>query len=128
MDDTCVVVRPDRSDGVLDRSNGRLVEVEPPVVYDDSTLGHQDRPLGGMCKVKPSSDYSSERMVGERHQPTDNYTVGLPWDSPRIEIGDVVRVTSSRRDPHLVDREFLVKRIGQGTMLVQRRLTAEVLP
>lgn len=129
MDDTCVVVRPDLGDGVLDRNTGKLVELPAITIYDATHTGYLDRPLGAMCKIKPASNpHPNDRQIGSQPNPQRFFTLGLPWDAPEVLEGDIATILTSRRDPQLVNDRYIAREILHTTMLVQRRVIVERLP
>lgn len=130
MDDTCVIFLDDEGteDDVLDEVTG---ELQPPAddtanVYDETTLGYEDRPLEGRCKVTPQgNDNPRYRNEAGEILSTRWYNGSIPWDSPLPVEGAILRVTSSRRDPELVDQEFRVREVVVSTFLVARRMVLE---
>lgn len=120
MDDTCIIYAPaDPDDDVLDEQTGRLHDVpaNPTVLYE------------GKCKTTPQGGLGSSqpREVNEGGD-TDTrrfYAGSIPADSVEIPEGSIYVVTSSRRDPLLVNERFRVREIALTTFLVSRRLTLE---
>lgn len=79
----------------------------------------------GKCRVKPSSLSSNTTVqAGEQAVGLWPYVVSVPLSVSGVELGDVVRITSSR-DPALEDRELRVRVVGRGTHLTARRLECE---
>lgn len=124
MDDTCTITVDEHGvlDGTVDQDTGRLVKRDPHpgLIYD------------GPCKVR------SEGLVSGTHGAPEGgstinpriYTGAIPLDidgvlTPEIPVGAVLVVTSSRRDPELVGKEFRVGETRYGTMVVSRKFVLE---
>ncbi len=122
MDDTCVVTRD--ADGTLDadfeEATGRLLPQAPETLYV------------GPCKVK------SEGLLSGTHGAQEGggtinpriYTGAIPLDidgvaTPVFQVGDLLTITSSRRDPELVGRAFRVGETRYGTFSVSRKFVLE---
>lgn len=125
MDDTCVITRDQGGTltGTLDRDTGTIVDSDLALVYD------------GKCSVASTTVSStSNREEGDSLIPETSYTVSLPLSYLRFHPnaepaqGDVVVVTSARRDPSLVNQGFKVGKILKRTMAVSRKMVVEALP
>lgn len=130
MDDTCTITYDSSGtrDDVLDDVTGALVAPDPDTVtvYDDTTVGDGGRDLGARCKVSPLRIDPSRSQEGGLDVQSRAYQGSLPWDAPAPEEGALLTVTSSRRDPDLVGKEFIVRGVGFSTFLVSRRLVLEL--
>lgn len=130
MDDTCEIVHDPQ--GVADDTLNTVTgELNPPApddttIYDATTLGEDGRELGGRCKVTPMTRDPRSTTEGGVAVRTGLYNGGLPWDAPIPPIGAVLTVKTSRRDPDLVDQEFVVKDVAFGTFLVSRKMMLEI--
>lgn len=126
MDDTCTIIRDSQgtADDVLNTVTGSLVPPAPDTVtvYDGATLGDAGRELGGRCKVSAADPATDVRRQGGVDIFETAYNGSVPWDAPMPAIGDVLTITSSRRDPELVGQEFRVTAVGVSTFLISRRL------
>jgi hypothetical protein len=114
---------------VLNPATGELEPPDPDttVVYDDATIGDGGRGLGARCKVTPKSEARPIVTLEGGTQVLPRYYDGsIPWDAPAVYPGDVLTITSSRRDPQLVGKSFRVRESLTSTMLVARRLVLEL--
>ena len=117
MDEACSISRNvgSDSDAVLDQATGQLVQAGPAVVYV------------GKCSVTGGGGGSTDEEGHQLTTLTDSYQLGLPlaWfranPSQEPQEGDVVLITSSRRDPALVGRSYTIKEIDAKTFSVQRK-------
>lgn len=117
MDDTCTVVRPGTGQGAFDDETGTYGDPPATPIY------------GGRCKFKPNNEVQPhDDTRGEQHRHQRLYEVGLPWDAPDFQEGDLVTCTSARSDQRLLTIEGgIVREVIMKTMLVQRKLVIEVL-
>ncbi len=118
MDDTCLITRDVEqfSDDVLDPVTGVLVPPAPDTINIYS----------GRCKVSPEGVQPSERREGGVDVYARTYRGAIPWGSPMPQVGDLMSITSSYRDPELVGKVFRVKSVAVSTFLVSRRLELEL--
>lgn len=117
MDDTCVItVDSGVDDDVLNEASGELVEVGAP------------EPLySGRCKVAPAGQDRDRQVIeGGRKIAVREYRGSIPLDAPVPPRGAILVITSSRRDPELVAKEFEVKDVIMSTFAVQRKLSLEL--
>lgn len=118
MDDTCTIHRDSEGelDDDLDLITGVLARPvgQPVLVYD------------GRCKVSKSAVQMKYSEEAGRAVPVRAYTGGIPVDSPLPAEGDILTVTSSRRDPYLVDQGFRVTEVVTSTWAVQRKFGLEL--
>ncbi len=132
MDDTCVIDRdPDAElDNVLDTVTGALTRPEghPFRVYDETTTGEGGRPLGAKCKVTKSNTQMKYSQEAGRAVRTAAFMGAIPVDSPMPWEGDILTVTSSRRDSELVGLTFRVGEVVVSTFAVQRKFELELRP
>lgn len=117
MDDTCTISHDPEGelDDMLDVDSGLLVQPfgTPGLVYS------------GRCKVSASHTqmkYSEEAGRAVRIQA---YSGSIPVGSPMPAEGDILKVTSSRRDPELVDQDFRVVDVIASSWAVQRKFGLE---
>ncbi len=118
MDDTCIIVRDPEGtlDSVLDEETGDLEEPDgqPVLVYE------------GKCKVSKSGNQMQYSAEAGRAVPVKAYSGSIPISAPFLPAeGDTLTVTSSRRDPELVDKRFRVSEVVVSTFAVQRRFDLE---
>lgn len=117
MDDTCTITTDTGvDDDVLNPATGVLAPVgAPAVIYD------------GKCKVAPAGqDRDRAIMEGGRSIGVREYRGSLPLDAITPPRGAVLKITSSRRDPELVDKEFEIKDVIMSSFAVQRKLALEL--
>lgn len=124
MDDTCTITAFDGREA-LDPDTGVVVRFPGEEIYGADTLGSDDRELGGMCKIRPDNAIHQDDNRGGSPQRVGAYILTLPWDAPEIPLGATATITSSRRDPQLVGREYTVTTVHRSTMLIQRRIRVE---
>jgi len=117
MDDTCTVTRP--------AVKGGAVELDPTTLRPlpgSGAVGLYDGP----CTISAADTTAQEGTIGAQAQTRTRYKVKLPINgSPAgIRSGDVIALTSSRRDPASVGRTYVVDEEVTGTMSVSRILLA----
>lgn len=130
MDDTCEITWDPEGveDDTLNTATGELTPPNPDsgTIYDASTLGDGGRALSGRCKVSAIGRDPRTTTEGGVAIRTGLYTGGLPWDAPIPPIGSILTMKSSRRDPDLVNKAFIVKDVVYGTFLISRKLMLEI--
>jgi hypothetical protein len=110
MDDTCVVVRP----RVLDEEG----LAEAPRIYPPEDDPAEDGPcMVGDESVMGSPEASDAYRFAHR--------ASLPAETLGVQEGDVLIVKTSRRDPDLPGNRYVVRRVGEKTFLLTRRLVME---
>jgi hypothetical protein len=116
MDDTCTIQAP-APGGAIDPATGEVVQFAADTIYD------------GKCKVRPGpgGEPEDESRGGDLRE-FATHELGILWDAPAIPRGALVTITSSRRDPLLVDRTFTAGRSVTKTFLVQRTVYMEDRP
>lgn len=123
MDDTCSITRDvgDVDDAVLDQATGELIDSSPNVVYS------------GACLVSaPEGLVDRPTTEGGRYYAKSNYMLSLPLKTLRAapssepQIGDIVTITSSRRDQSVVGQEFRIIDIVRKTMAASRKCALEL--
>jgi len=115
MDDGCDVTRDigGTADALLDAVTGTLVQVGRVTVYS------------GRCLVRGATGSIAER--GGAYPVQSNPTLYLPLSFLRLAPGsepargDLVTVTSSRRDPNMVGQTYEILDIPSSTIAVARR-------
>jgi hypothetical protein len=118
MDDTCTISSDPEytADDTLDEETGELLRPAPDAatVYDGPCLVSAER-------ITPSSSAEGGTTIETRV-----YHGLLPWNAPVPVVGSLLTVTSSRRDPELVGKVFIVRGVAFKTKLVSRRLALEL--
>lgn len=116
MDDTCVIVRNPGGvqDAVLNQVTGALVDPDS-----------RDPVYRGKCKIGGTGLVLGSRTEGGVSFEGETLALSLPLDSPQLLEGDVVTMTSSRRDPQLKGQTFTVIRIIYSSMAVSRKVLVE---
>lgn len=116
MDDTCTVHRPGAGGSVdLDPVTLTPVAVSGALVYD------------GKCLLKAVDQVAIEASQGGQAQTLLRYQLKLPLGSLDLQSGDVVTITSTRRDPNapgsmfLVDEQLVKTMAISITVLLSRR-------
>lgn len=102
MDDTCTITRDPAGtdDAVLNQVTGLLEDNPESLIYS------------GKCSIRMSAAGVASYIT-------------IPLSAPELLAGDVVLVTSTRRDPSLVNQSFTLKKPLYGTMSVSRKATLE---
>lgn len=115
MDDTCVITRNDAgdTDAVLDQNTGQLVQNPASTRYE------------GRCLLKaPSGLVNRPAEQGGMFYTLSTYQLKLPLseldESTEPQPGDLVLMTSSRRDPAVVGKQFRILSVDVRTMAVSR--------
>lgn len=126
MDDTCTITidAQGAGDDVLNDADGSLTPPDPDAstIYDDTTTGDGGRALGARCKVSPAGLAPQTIIEGDVDISQRVYNGSIPWDAPMPPVGGVLKVTSSRRDPQLVNEEFQIRSVVVSTFLVARKM------
>lgn len=116
MDDECVITRDSDgvSDDVLD-ADGNLTPVgSATTLYE------------GVCMVRPVQAIKPH-PVPYTEQQVSQYAVKVPVTvDVDYRKGDVVSITSSRRDPQLVGRTLYVRVVQYRTFALSRTLLVEL--
>lgn len=115
MDDGCSISRDlnGTADAILNQANGQLVQPAPTIIY------------AGRCLIRGSEGSTVER--GGAYPVQSNPTLYLPLSYLRLNPlaeparGDLVTVTTSRRDPAMAGRVYQVDDIAGSTITVARR-------
>lgn len=124
MDDECVVIR-DASEGEdhtdddeLDQETGALVPPDGDVaeVYAGKCFISAPGGIGIGDRLRVEGGVSLTERV---------FQLSIPMDSPVLKRGDLVRVTASRRNSHLVDQEFRVRDSVESTFSVSHKWILE---
>lgn len=117
MDDTCTITRGD-GEPVLNTASGSMVIDDPTEVYS------------GKCMLSPEGDRLGVVVEGGGSVRPTTYRGSIPIDSGGDDVvpGDILTVTSSRRDPGLVGQTFRVDRALSGTFAVSRKFRLERRP
>lgn len=133
MDDSCEITRPNLGTGTLDEASGKILSPTPTVIYNQTTTGEGGRSLadaenlGGMCSTsRPDRRQASFHESGGRIIGNASPIGKIPVDAPLIKVGDLYRITSSRRDPQLVGKVYRVAEVIFSTYSVSRRLVLEI--
>lgn len=79
----------------------------------------------GPCRVQTYEPYEANPEAGGGTATVQRYAVHVPVASFRPEVGQVVTVTASVFDPHLVGREFRVVALLHKTAATAYRLSVE---
>lgn len=113
MDDRCRLARDaDGVPGVLNDETG-------VVAGGEETLLHADLPC--LLTVTTPGDGTPEPLDATvATEDGARYRGLLPLSVTDVRPGDALTVTSSRRDPTLVGRAFVIDAVGSGTYLVAR--------
>lgn len=112
MDDTCIVLRPSpEGSETIDPVSLKRVKTPPTQIYD------------GRCSVgtasRPGQPFEN---VGGDQRGLAGYSLSLPiLQAPELLAGDIVRITSSRRDPQLSGTQFLIDEVAYKTMAISRK-------
>lgn len=120
MDDTCIITFDPEGvdDDVIDESTGRLI-----VTPGDSTVVYD-----GKCKVTPWSRQQQPLITdqdGLELRPRW-YVGSIPVASDVPEVGAIFTLTSSRRDPWLLGKPFIIKVIQGSTFSISRKFMMEL--
>lgn len=117
MVDECVISRDPNfvADSTLDVNTGALVAPSP------ATLNV----YVGRCTVTPETRLQNESDEAGAPVVRRTYRARIPVDAPDVVTGDVLTVTSSRHDLHLVGESFHVRGALASTHAFQRRLQLE---
>lgn len=115
MDDGCDLTRnlSGQADALLNSATGQLVQAGPQLLYS------------GRCMVRGTDGSVLER--GGAYPVQSNPTLYLPLSYLRLNPlaeparGDLVIITSSRRDPAMVGRRYEIDDIAGSTFAVARR-------
>lgn len=108
MDDTCQIYRyANDRDGTFDPSTLAITDPVPLLIYD------------GPCMVRGEPTDRRTNDGGQTYADTIyNLTLVVGAD---IKAGDVCKVTSSRRDPHIGGEEFDVLEVLYKTFAISRK-------
>ena len=118
MDDTCTIHDvPNVPDGTLN---------EDTLVIENSTA--PTLVYTGACKVRPASAALLARISeeGGRKQRTSIYQAAIPHDSVKPSPGQVLKMTGSRRNAALVNREFRITEVLLSTFHLQWSMVCEL--
>lgn len=114
MDDTCRITR------------GGGLSVDPDTLLPVASGGEVLYPVGaedGRCTLSAVDNVASEGQVGGQDQTSVRYALKLPRDvAPRLRTGDVVLMTSSRRDPLVPGATFVIDEQLVKTMSVSSKV------
>ncbi len=118
MDDTVDIDRPPTSASlVLDQGTGELLPGSYSSVYSGPAL------------VRGAAGAPSDRGGQLANESNQTLYLPLPWlrDHPgqEPEYGDRVTVTTSRRDPLLVGRQYVVQDVEAGSIVVARKCSIQ---
>lgn len=117
MDDTCTIRRPRAdADRVLDRGTGEVTAPSRPPYYD------------GPCMVKAVGS-PGENYAGGNEKVYLRYEVTIPLTdniANEPEPGDIVDVTTSRRDFGLVGLRLRVMSAEFKTFAISRKMQCEL--
>ena len=93
MQDQCLIRRVVGE--TTDRKTGKVVPI-----YSDV---HE-----GKCKVQSYEGYEQEKNTAETALTVQRMSVHLPVGAYRVNVGDIVEITTSRMDQMLVGRKFRI--------------------
>lgn len=130
MDDACVITRPPLDGtGTLNTQTGNVETASDTMIYNAASTGEDGRSLadadvqGGMCMVSSFGERQpSWRSEGGAIVLNENMALKIPVDAPLVKKGDEVWITSSRRDPQLVNNRYRIEAIVEKTFAISRRL------
>lgn len=134
MDDTCAVYRgvDDSSSDVLDPDTGVLVSAPMVRIYPTQAMIDADpdmETLGGPVSFRTVGEgftTTQTRVQGGDAETYRMFNVRTPInDSPSFLEGDLMVCITSRRDPTLVDVQFVVREAMASSFSVSRKLLAE---
>jgi hypothetical protein len=108
--DSCVFTRGD-GDGTLD-AEGVWTPTEPTLVY------------AGPCWVGKLEALTDPKRRTDQMLTDTPFTIVVPWNAARFEVGDVGVLTSSR-DPYASDRVWRVTNVPTDSWQVETRLPVE---
>lgn len=113
MDDTCRIERPASGPRDVDEDGNLLPAGPPQLIYE------------GICKVAPLEATTVEEVQYSQDL-TSPYEVTIPLDTPVFREPDEVTILTSRRDPMLVGKLLIVRRVPYSTFAVQRKLLTDL--
>lgn len=111
MVDACTIRRTTDADPIIDPVTLQLTPVYTTVYT-------------GKCRLRQGGAMSREREAGERISIGIGVMVSIPVATTGVQVGDEVRVTTSR-DPELVGKTFRVTALERQTDTTARRLECE---
>jgi hypothetical protein len=113
--DRCVIKRRAAAPPTFDRPTGNLTEAAPTTVYI------------GPCLVSVlMADRQVENRGGEGEHRT-RYQVSVPITADPVAPDDLITVTACAADPDLVDRELRAVSVAHGSLIIRRRITADLV-
>lgn len=116
MTATCTVTRPTTVGKTFDPNAGTTTFPEPEMVYS------------GPCRVQHPTIQDMPAGQVERQTVVSEYTVTLPVDTVRIQLGDVVTITACAGDPDLVGLVLAVTGVPRGSLRFVQPLTCKLQP
>lgn len=116
MTATCTIARPTTVGKTFDSTTGITTFPDPATVYD------------GDCRVQHPTIQDMPAGQVERQTVVSEYTVTLPVDTVRIQLGDVVTITACAGDPDLVGDVLTVTGVPRGSLRFVQPLTCKLQP
>lgn len=112
FEDVGTIHRPDPDQkGDFDPDTGDVTAPVEDLIYSGRLFAY---PISAR---RDTVDEQGEGLIYVRQ-----YRIGLPWDSPEVQLRDKVRITESR-DPDLIGRPMEVRDVYVSTNVGYRRLT-----
>ena len=123
MEDSCVISRDPGflTDSTFNAATGELTPAStPPAVAGRVEV------YAGKCTVAPVARQDDEDNEGGAAVVRRSYEARVPFDAPRVAIGDLLTVTEATHDPELTSRTFVVDGVAVGTFVYYRPLTLDL--
>lgn len=116
MVDTCRITRIIAEPGPVDPDTGLRGEPGTTMIYQ------------GKCKVQTYEPYESAVRSGEAVHIEQRYRLHLPVEGPQIMPSDLVEMTASAHNPHLVGAGYRVAGLLEKTWQTARRFLVDWSP
>jgi hypothetical protein len=112
----CVITRPSTAGRTFDTLSGTSAYPEPDAVYT------------GACRVQHPTIQDMPAGPVERQTVVAEYTVTVPVDTIRIQLGDTVTITACDGDPDLVGEVLTVTGVPRGSLRFVQPITCKLQP
>jgi hypothetical protein len=112
MIDACTVHRP--GDPVTNPVTGKVTRPEEPIYT-------------GPCQFQQTIAQAAESEAGEHEYTTQDVVWKTPVTAGPFQVNDVVRVTASGEDPHMVGGVYRVTDLFNKTYATSQRCRVEVV-
>lgn len=116
MPDECTVTNPATGDGTVDEFGNWI----PPV----GTVVHGP---SGACRAQATNQSEQRVVVGQEVVTLHPYMVAIPADAGQVVVDAIVHIDTSG-DPHLQDRDLIVRSVHHTSVLARRLLLCDDHP